>query len=115
MAGAGRVTVYDSMPARAKEACQALLGVTGSPTSAGHTKPARIHAPGAPGNRRWGLQLRLLAAVLAQHFHDAHLRSKVSWLQSIAKQETVEQLSMATLKVGGSSERTQGWLCRTPQ
>ncbi|PNW71755.1 hypothetical protein CHLRE_16g673821v5 [Chlamydomonas reinhardtii] len=46
----------------------------------------------------WGLQLRLLAAVLAQHFHDAHLRSKVSWLQSIAKQETVEQLSMATLK-----------------
>ncbi|GIL89744.1 hypothetical protein Vretimale_16603 [Volvox reticuliferus] len=46
----------------------------------------------------WGLQLRLLAAVLAQHFHDAHLRSKVSWLQSIAKQDTVEQLSMATLK-----------------
>lgn len=52
---------------------------------------------------RLGLQLRLLAAVLAQHFHDAHLRSKVSWLQSIAKQETVEQLSMATLKVGHGS------------
>ncbi|EFJ52626.1 hypothetical protein VOLCADRAFT_85795 [Volvox carteri f. nagariensis] len=46
----------------------------------------------------WGLQLRLLAAVLAQHFHDAHLRSKISWLQSIAKQETVEQLSIAILK-----------------
>ncbi|GFR44346.1 hypothetical protein Agub_g5563, partial [Astrephomene gubernaculifera] len=46
----------------------------------------------------WGLQLRLLAAVLAQHFHDAHLRSKISWLQAVARQETVEQLSMATLK-----------------
>ncbi len=65
----------------------------------GTRESAEVLPPCADFVSRWGLQLRLLAAVLAQHFHDAHLRSKVSWLQGVAKQETVEQLSVATLTV----------------
>lgn len=79
------------------------------PAASSTHPPARAHPPGpadlarlgsARHDARWALQLRLLAAVLAQHFQEAHLRAKVSWLQRMAKQEGVEQLVMATLKVG---------------
>lgn len=60
----------------------------------------------------WGLQLRLLAAVLAQHVAAAHLRSKVSWLQVVSRQESVEQLGLTTLQVReGGGPRASACVC----
>lgn len=46
----------------------------------------------------WGLQLRLIAAVLAQHLNDAHLCAKVTWLQELQRQQTIEQLGVSCLQ-----------------
>lgn len=46
----------------------------------------------------WGLQLRLIAAVLAHHFNDAHLCSKVTWLQKLHQQDTIQQLGLSSLQ-----------------
>ena len=47
--------------------------------------------------RRWGLQLRLLAAVLAQHFKEASLTSKISWVKALNRKDSVEQLAATTM------------------
>lgn len=46
----------------------------------------------------WALQLRLLAAVLGQYFKDADLVGKLCLLQRLHEQESIQQLSLSTLK-----------------